>query len=193
MLAIRMQRTGRKGHAQFRVIVQDARKHPSSGNIVALLGSYNPHTKTTTVDKEKASVYLSNGAQPSDRVARLLKSEGVKLPSWVELEGKKKGGIRNPEKLRKNRPAGAEAPPTKEEKAAEAAEAAEVAKTENLADQPHPETPETPIEEGIAEPAADEQVASAEPETVKEAEVPTDEPAAEPEVTDKPEVPGDES
>lgn len=203
MLAIRMQRTGRKGHAQFRVIVQDAHRHPSSGNIVALLGSYNPHTKTTTVDKEKASLFLQNGAQPSDRVARLLKSEGVKLPKWVELEGKKKGAIRNPEKLRKNRPAGAEAPPTKEEKAAEAAQEAEAAKAENLADQPHPEQeqPASPVEaeqtseteETVAEarPEAVEEPA-AEPEVAEAAETPDAEaPTAEPEVVDKPEVPGD--
>ena len=202
MLAIRMQRTGRKGHAQFRVIVQDARKHPSSGNIVALLGSYNPHAKTATVDKEKASFYLEHGAQPSDRVAKLLKSEGVKLPKWVELEGKKKAAIRNPEKLRKNRPAGAEAPPTKEEKAAEAAQEAEAAKAENLADQPHPDTPPTPTDEVEAtetpeteKPAAEDKTDNEpepEPEVVKEAEVPDDEvPAAEPEVADKPEVPGE--
>ncbi len=197
-----MQRTGRKGHAQFRVIVQDARKHPTSGNIVALLGSYNPHTKTTTVDKDKATLYMNNGAQPSDRVARLLKSEGVKLPKWVSLEAKQKGAIRNPDKLRKNRPAGAEAPPTKEEKAAEAAEEAEVAKAENLADQPHPDTPATPIEEAVEETtpeAASEAPAEAatEAETAKEPEVPGDEaPAteaaapAEPETVDEPEVPG---
>ena len=35
MLAIRMQRTGRKGHAQFRVIVQESRRTPTSGNVVA--------------------------------------------------------------------------------------------------------------------------------------------------------------
>ena len=105
MLVIRMQRTGRKGHAQFRVVVQDSRRTPTSGKVVALLGSYNPHTKTSTVDKEKASFYLEHGAQPTERVARLLKSEGVKLPSWVKDPAKKEGKLRNPEKLRKNQPA----------------------------------------------------------------------------------------
>ncbi len=113
MLAIRMQRTGRKGHAQFRVVVQDSRLSPKSGKFVALLGSYNPHTKTATLVKDKAQEFVNHGAQPSDRVARLLKSEGVKLPKWVKLEGKKKGSIRNPEKLRRNRPVDAEAPQTK--------------------------------------------------------------------------------
>lgn len=110
MLAIRLQRTGRSGHAQFRVVVQDAHLSPTSGKVVASLGSYNPHTKVTTLDKEKASFYLEHGAQPSDRVVSLLKSEGVALPKWVSESTKKEGKIRNPEKLRKNQPAEAEKP-----------------------------------------------------------------------------------
>ncbi|MCA9332066.1 30S ribosomal protein S16 [Candidatus Saccharibacteria bacterium] len=104
MLVIRMQRTGRKGHAQFRVVVQDSRRTPSSGRIVAALGHYNPHTKEAVINKEKALFYLEHGAQPSDRVARLLKAQGVKLPSWVKLTADKKRDIRNVEKLRKNQP-----------------------------------------------------------------------------------------
>lgn len=110
MLAIRMQRTGRKGHAMFRILVQDSRRTPSSGKYVALLGSYDPHNKTTTLVKDKVGFYLEHGAQPSDRVVRLLKSEGVKLPSWIETDDKKTGAIRNPEKLRRNRPAEVKAP-----------------------------------------------------------------------------------
>ena len=105
MLAIRMQRTGRKGHAQFRVVVQDSRRTPTSGRIVALLGNFNPHTKEAKIDKEKAEYYLKNGAQPSDRVVRLLKAEGVKLPSWVKVPSSKERSIRNQEKKKKNRPA----------------------------------------------------------------------------------------
>lgn len=132
MLVIRMQRTGRKGHAQFRIVVQDSRRTPTSGKVVAALGSYDPHAKTTTLDKEKASTYLSNGAQPTPRVARLLKAEGVKLPEWVKLAEAKSGKLRNPEKLRRNQP--------KEEAA------------------PAEEAPEAPAEEPATEdaPAADE-------------------------------------
>ena len=115
-----MQRTGRKGHAMFRVVVQDTRNTPTSGKVVAQLGHYDPHTKAVSVDKEKASFYLSNGAQPSDRAARLLKSEGVELPSWVKAATEKTKAIRNPEKLRKNQPT-EEAPV--EEKVEEAPEA----------------------------------------------------------------------
>lgn len=110
MLVIRMQRTGRKGHAMFRVVVQDSRRTPTSGKIVASLGSYDPHSKAISLDKEKAQFYLDHGAQPSDRVALLLKAEGVNLPKWVELADKKAGKLRNPDKLRRNRPAEPEAP-----------------------------------------------------------------------------------
>src|SRR3989344_4066516 len=107
MLVIRMQRTGRSGHAQFRVVVQDSRRTPTSGKIVAALGNFNPHTKETSLNKEKASFYLENGAQPSARVIRLLKSEGVKLPKWVSVPTKKSAEVKNADKRRSTRPAGA--------------------------------------------------------------------------------------
>jgi small subunit ribosomal protein S16 len=110
MLAIRLQRTGRKGHAQFRLIVQESRLTPTSGRVVASLGNYNPHSKAVTVDKEKAAFYLEHGAQPSPRVAVLLKNEGVKLPKWVVLADKKQSAIKNPDKLRRNQPAEPAAP-----------------------------------------------------------------------------------
>lgn len=104
MLVIRLQRTGRKGHAQFRVVVQDSRRTPTSGRVVAKIGHYDPHTKQIVINKEQAQYYLDHGAQPTDRVALLLKKEGVKLPKWVTLPAKQEGKIRNPEKLRKNQP-----------------------------------------------------------------------------------------
>jgi small subunit ribosomal protein S16 len=124
MLAIRLQRTGRKGHAMFRVVVQDSRRTPSSGKVVALLGTYDPHTKAIALDNDKASFYLTNGAQPSSRAALLLKSEGVELPKWVAEPSKKTGVIRHSDKLRRNQP--------KEEVAAEAPaeEAAETSEAE---------------------------------------------------------------
>lgn len=100
-----MQRTGRKGHAQFRVVVQDSRRTPTSGKIVAPLGHYNPHTKETTLNKEKASFYLEHGAQPSERVARLFKAEGIKLPSWVSDVSKHTRSVKNADKRRSTRPA----------------------------------------------------------------------------------------
>ena len=172
MLTIRMQRTGRSGHAQYRVIVQDSRFSPTSGRVVAYLGSYNPHTKEAILDAEKASGYLSKGAQPSERVARLLKAQGVKMPDWVASPAKKEKSIRNIEKLRRNRPPEAEA---KEPEAAPAEPEAVEAPSE---------VSETPVEEVAAEevsvpvetPAEPEVEAPAEPATA-EAPIGSEEPA----------------
>jgi small subunit ribosomal protein S16 len=116
MLAIRMQRVGRRGHAQYRVVVQDRRFSPKSGRIVAYVGNYNPHAKTATLDSDKIAAYLKNGAQPSGRVAELLKKEGLKLPSWAAKPAKKKRATKNPDKLRRNQPK--DAAPKPAEKAA---------------------------------------------------------------------------
>ena len=100
MLAIRMQRTGRKGHAMFRLIVQDSHRTPTSGNVVASLGNYDPHTKAIVLDKEKTSFYLEHGAQPSERTALLLRREGIKLPNWVIINENKKGKPRHEKRVK---------------------------------------------------------------------------------------------
>lgn len=106
MLAIRLQRLGRKAYPVYRLAVQEAHRHPSSGRVVAYIGSYNPHTKDVNIQAELAQKYLDNGAQPTPRVVKLLKEAGVKLPKWVkEPTANKKKAIRHPEKLRKNQPA----------------------------------------------------------------------------------------
>jgi small subunit ribosomal protein S16 len=112
MLAIRLQRIGRKALPIYRVAVQESQRHPSSGRVVAYVGSYNPHTKAVKFDTEKVGYYLEHGARPTPRVVRLLQAEKVALPAWVKLVSEKKQTTRNPEKLRKNQP--------KEEPAAEA-------------------------------------------------------------------------
>ena len=105
MLAIRLQRVGRAGYPTYRLAVQESQRHPSSGRVVAYVGSYNPHTKDAKVQVELAQKYLDNGAQPTPRVVKLLKEAGVKLPSWVrEAASDKQKSLRNPEKLRKNQP-----------------------------------------------------------------------------------------
>lgn len=105
MLAIRLQRVGRKGNAQYRIIVQEAQKHPTSGRIVASVGIYNPHTKDVKVQVEEAQKYLDNGAQPSPRVVKLLTDAGVKMPSWVIKARVGKKDTKNTEKFRKNQAA----------------------------------------------------------------------------------------
>lgn len=105
MLAIRLQRLGRKGYPVYRIAVQEAQRHPSSGRVVAYVGTYNPHTKEVTLQKDDVQKYLGNGAQPTPRVVKLLAQEGVTLPSWVKQPvSDKQKSIRNAEKLRKNQP-----------------------------------------------------------------------------------------
>jgi small subunit ribosomal protein S16 len=143
MLAIRMQRTGRKGHAMFRVIVQESRLTPTSGRVVAQIGHYDPHAKSATLEKEKAVYYLSNGAQPSERVARLFEAQGIELPSWVVKAEQKTRTTRNTDKLRKNRPAEEPAPVAEEAPAEEPEAAVEESPVEEVA----AETTEEPAED----------------------------------------------
>src|SRR5437868_8686297 len=78
MLRIRLRRTGAKKKPTYRVVVADARS-PRDGAFLDILGHYNPRTEPSTVviDAAKAQRWLANGAQPSDRVARLFKREGI--------------------------------------------------------------------------------------------------------------------
>ena len=89
--------------AQFRIIVQETRRAPTSGRVIANLGFYNPHTKEHAVDLEKVTYYLQNGAQPSPRVVKFLIEEKVDLPKWVKEPAERQGKIKNVEKLRRHR------------------------------------------------------------------------------------------
>lgn len=143
MLAIRLQRVGRQGYATYRIVVQEAQRHPTSGRIVAYVGSYNPHTKEAKAQVELAQKYLDNGAQPTPRVTKLLADAGVKLPNWVKKADVKTKSIRHAEKLRRNRSA-VEAPT--EETPTEGTPAEETV-VEEVA-----ETTEEPAEDTSAEP-----------------------------------------
>jgi small subunit ribosomal protein S16 len=150
MLAIRLQRVGRKGHAMYRMAVQESQRHPSSGRVIAYVGTYDPHTKAAKVQVELAQKYLDNGAQPSPRVVKLLSDAGVKMPAWVsKFDNNKTKDIRNTDKLRKNRPAEAEKPAEKIEKVEE-------------------EPVEEPVEEATAETPENAEVEVTTEETVKE-------------------------
>ena len=119
MLAIRMQRKGRAHYPTYRLVVQESQRHPLSGRIVAEVGNYNPAAKALTLDKEAVEKYLKNGAQPSSRVAFILKKNGVKLPKWYKETAAKKAVAKHADKLRKNQPK--EEAPAEETPAEEAA------------------------------------------------------------------------
>ena len=104
MLAIRMQRNGRAHYPTYRIVVQEAQRHPLSGRVVAEVGNYNPATKALTLDKEAVEKYLKNGAQPSSRVALILQKNKIKLPDWVKKSPAKAAKAKHADKLRKNQP-----------------------------------------------------------------------------------------
>ena len=104
MLAIRMQRNGRAHLPMYRIVVQEAQRHPLSGRVVAEVGNYNPETKKTVLDKEKVEFYLKNGAQPSSRAAFVLKKNGIKMPEWYKEAAPKTSKAKHADKLRKNQP-----------------------------------------------------------------------------------------
>ena len=118
MLAIRMQRNGRTHTPVYRIVVQESQRHPLSGRVVTEVGSYNPETKTTVLDKEKIEFYLKNGALPSSRVALVFEKNGIKLPSWYKKSPEKHAKAKHTDKLRKNQPK--EEAPTEEATAEEA-------------------------------------------------------------------------
>lgn len=115
MLAIRMQRNGRAHLPVYRIVVQEAQRHPLSGRVVAELGSYNPETKKVVVNKEKVEFYLKNGAQPSSRVAFVLGKEGIKMPDWYKAPNPKHAKAKHADKLRKNQPKEEPAPESADE------------------------------------------------------------------------------
>ncbi len=149
MLAIRLQRRGRKGRAHFRIVVQDSHLSPKSGNVVAYVGTYDPHTKAVTVDKEEVEKYLTNGAQPSNTVAKLLKQEKVKLPDWVVIDTSQK---RAPKKA----PEKKEEKPTKTKEAPAEEAAPEAPADDKKAEESKEEKPEeAPTEDKPAEKEAE--------------------------------------
>ncbi len=81
MLAIRLNRTGKKNRAHFRVVVQEHTQAPGKRH-VEIVGSYDPHKKTTILKKERILYWMSQGAQVSDAVHNMLVREGI-------IEGKK--------------------------------------------------------------------------------------------------------
>ena len=73
---IRFRRMGSKKNPFYRVVVADSRS-PRDGRFIEELGYYNPLTKETKIDGEKAKDWIAKGAQPTDTVKVLLKKNGA--------------------------------------------------------------------------------------------------------------------
>lgn len=78
MVKIRLRRVGKKKAPEYRIIVADITS-PRDGRFIAEIGTYNPNVEPAAVkvDVEAAQKWLSNGAQPTEVVARLFKNEGI--------------------------------------------------------------------------------------------------------------------
>ena len=78
MVKIRLKRVGAKKQPFYRVVVADSRS-PRNGRNIEEIGYYNPLTDPADIkiDAEKATKWLSNGAQPTETVKALLKKAGI--------------------------------------------------------------------------------------------------------------------
>ncbi|MBU1084875.1 MAG: 30S ribosomal protein S16 [Candidatus Beckwithbacteria bacterium] len=74
MLKIKLSRTGKKGYASYKIIVNEARSK-RDGRYLEELGTYDPNTKPLSIkiDKKRLSYWLEKGAQPTNTVRRLIK------------------------------------------------------------------------------------------------------------------------
>jgi len=158
MLRIRLARGGAKKRPYYSIVVADSHA-PRDGRFIEKVGTYNPLLKKddptrVTLKVERIREWITKGAQPSDRVARFLASEG--LVTWQAGSNLKKG---EPGRKAKER-AG--------EKAQKAADLAAAAEAAAAAPPPAPEPePEAPVEAApVAEAPAEEAVTEAAPAEV---------------------------
>ena len=75
MLKIRLRRVGAKKRPSYRIVVADARA-ARDGAFVEQVGHYDPKTDppSIVIDTEKTDDWIGKGAQPTDSVARLIKT-----------------------------------------------------------------------------------------------------------------------
>lgn len=139
MLSIRLQRTGSRNNPTYRLVASEKR-NSAKKNPLEILGHYLP-TRNPAVfefNEDRVQYYISNGARPSDTVARLLSKAGMKdMEKFQERYSKKK---------KRNAPDEPEAPPPAPAPAAE----------EPKEEAPAPE-PEAPVAEEAKEEASAEE------------------------------------
>ena len=81
---LRLTRVGKTKQPQYRIVAADSRS-PRDGRFIEIIGQYNPRQEPSVInlDADKAVRYLADGAQPTERVAKLLQIAGVELPAKV--------------------------------------------------------------------------------------------------------------
>lgn len=95
MLVIRLARTGRAKYPTYRIVAAESAR-AATGKFVSVLGHYNPHTKELVMKTDEIKTYLTNGAQPSNTVVKLLQREKVELPGWVKFKTKAPKAVEAP-------------------------------------------------------------------------------------------------
>jgi small subunit ribosomal protein S16 len=80
---LRLMRMGKTKQPTYRVVAADSRA-PRDGRFIEIIGTYQPRHDPSTleIDTDKAVGYLKNGAQPTDRVKKLLEISGA----WTAFE-----------------------------------------------------------------------------------------------------------
>ena len=151
MLRIRLRRVGKKGHPSYRIVVADSRA-PRDGAYVEWIGNYDPMAEppAVTIKADRAQAWLSQGAQPSDAVARILDWNGI----LTRTPTQRNAGSKTAEsKTAEETPAEvAPAPaPAAAAAAPAAAAAAEDTSEETVAEVVAEETPEEAAEEPTSE------------------------------------------
>jgi len=72
MLKIKLSPTGKKHERHYRIVIME--EHSKlTGKAIVTLGHYHPLTKEITLEKEVIAEWLKKGAQPTDKVRKLLK------------------------------------------------------------------------------------------------------------------------
>jgi small subunit ribosomal protein S16 len=148
MLRIRLRRIGKKKQPVYRIVVADSRS-PRDGAFVEVLGHYHPldNPSTIVLDAEKTRQWLDKGAQPSDRVSKILALQGIReLPP--KLQSRIALGEQRAEEAKKQ---------PKAEEAAPSAEAAAPAEAAPPADAAAPADAGAPAEAAEPEAEATEQ------------------------------------
>ena len=79
---MRLTRVGGRKDPVWRVVVADSRS-PRDGRSIETIGRYNAQTDPSTIvlDADRVRHWLDRGAQPSDTVRKLLKTQGIQPPS----------------------------------------------------------------------------------------------------------------
>ena len=83
---LRLMRMGKTKQPTYRVVAADSRS-PRNGRFIEIVGTYEPRQEPSkiVIDNDKAVGWLRKGAQPTDRVQRLLQISGA----WDEFKGAK--------------------------------------------------------------------------------------------------------